>query len=99
MILRTDEQLAGEVIRAIKAGDLDSLQSVLAAHPGISAARIGGDRGSQTLLHVVTDWPGFFPNGPAVVKMLITAGSDPNARAEGAKKEQGETPLQYAASN
>jgi ankyrin repeat protein len=50
-------------------------------------------------LHVVTDWPGFFPNGPAVVKVLIAAGADPNARTEGAKNEEGETPLQYAASN
>src|SRR6266404_3158057 len=99
MILRTDEQLAGEVILAIKGGDLDSLQRMLAAHPELSAARIGDDHGSKTLLHVVTDWPGFFPNGPLVVKMLITAGSDPNARTEGAKKEEGETPLQYAASN
>ena len=99
MILRTDDQLAGEVIRAIKGGDLDSLQRMLAAHPELSAARIGDDRGSKTLLHVVTDWPGFFPNGPAVVKMLITVGSDPNTRTEGARKEVGETPLQYAASN
>jgi len=99
MILRTNEQLAGEIVRAIKGGDLDSLQGMLAAHPEISAARIGDDRGSKTLLHVVTDWPGFFPNGPAVVQRLIAAGSDPNARTEGAKHEEGETPLQYAASN
>jgi hypothetical protein len=31
--------------------------------------------------------------------MLITAGADLNARTEGAKKEVGETPLQYAASS
>jgi uncharacterized protein len=99
MMLRTGEQLAGEAIRAIKEGDLDSLQRMLAAHPEISTARIGDDRGSATRLHVVTDWPGFFPNGPAVVKMLITAGSDPNARTVGAEKKEGETPLQYTASN
>src|SRR5690349_5921962 len=99
MILRADDQLAGEVLRAIKVGDLDSLQRMLAAHPDLSEARIGDDRGSKALLHVVTDWPGFFPNGPAVANMLITAGSDPNARTEGAKKEGGETPLQWAASN
>lgn len=99
MILRTDEPLARDLIRAIKGGELDSLQRTLAAQPEVSAARIGDNRGSKTLLHVVTDWPGFFPHGPAVVKMLVTAGSDPNARTEGAKKEEGETPLQYAASN
>ena len=96
---RINDQLAGEVIRAIKRGDLDSLQRILAVNPGLPAARIGDARGSKGLLHVVTDWPGFFPNGPAVVKMLIAAGSDANARTEGAKNEPGETPLQYAASN
>ena len=97
MILRVEEQLAGEVTRAIKAGDMDSLQRVLGAHPGLASARIKDDRGSKALLHVVTDWPGFFPNGPAVVTVLISAGSDPNARTEGGKFL--ETPLHWAASN
>jgi len=70
---------------------------MLAANPGLSAARIKDDRGSKALLHVVTDWPGFFPNGPAVVKMLITAGADPDARTEGGNAL--ETPLHWAASN
>ncbi len=98
-MLKSDDQPAREVIRAIKAGDVEALQSLLAAHPGLAAAHIGDSRGSGALLHVVTDWPGFFPNGPAVAKMLITAGADLNARTEGAKHEEGETPLQYAASN
>jgi hypothetical protein len=97
MILRVEDQLAGEVIRAIKGGDLDSLQRMLAAHSGLSAARIKDNRGSKVLLHVVTDWPGFFPNGPSVVKMLISAGADPNARTEGG--EFLETPLHWAASS
>jgi hypothetical protein len=103
MVLRADDPLASEVIRAIKGGDLDSLQRILAANPGLSTARIKGNRGgSKALLHVVTDWPGFFPNGPAVVKLLITAGSDLNARTEGGEPQpepDGETPLQWAASN
>jgi ankyrin repeat protein len=99
MILRRDDPLAQEVIGAIKEGDLNAIQRMVAAHPGLSAARIKDHRGSKALLHVVTDWPGFFPNGPAVVKLLIAAGADPNARTEGAKNEEGETPLQYAASN
>jgi hypothetical protein len=99
MNLRKDEPLAGELIRAIRQGDLESLQRIIAANPGLAAARIGDARGSGALLHVATDWPGFFPNGPRVVKMLITAGADINARTQGAKHEEGETPLQYAASN
>ncbi len=99
MLLRLDDPLAGEVIRAIKAGDLEEIQRMVTAHPGISAARIKDNRGSKVLLHVLTDWPGFFPNGPAAVKLLIATGADPNVRTEGAKNEPGETPLQYAASN
>jgi hypothetical protein len=32
---------------------------------------------------VATDWPGYHPNGPATVRILIEAGADPNARTEG----------------
>ena len=102
MILRANDQLAGGVIRALKGGDLESLQRMLAANPGLSVARIRDDRGSKVLLHVVTDWPGFFPKGPTVVEMLIRAGANPNARTEGPEPQtepDGETPLQWAASN
>jgi ankyrin repeat protein len=99
MILRKDDPLAQDVTRAIKAGDLDALQRMVTAHPGLSAARIKDPRGSQVVLQIVTDWPGFFPNGPEVVRLLVAAGADPNVRTEGAKNEEGETPLQYAASN
>jgi uncharacterized protein len=43
----------------------------------------------------VADWPGHFPNGPAVVAILVEAGADVNARFIGAHKE---TPLHWAAS-
>jgi len=99
MILRSDDPSAREVIQAIQGGDLDTLQRMVAAQPGLAGARIQDPRGSKALLHIVTDWPGFFPNGPAVVKLLRTAGADPNARTEGANNEPGETPLQWAASS
>src|SRR6516162_5363038 len=103
MVLKESERVAGEVIHAIQQGNLEFLQRTLAANPGIATARITGNRGgSKELLHVVTDWPGFFPNGPAVVKVLIAAGANPNARTEGRESQaepDGETPLQWAASN
>lgn len=101
MILSPDDPLAGEVLAAIKGGDLDSIHRILSTNPGLSNGRIkdkGG--GSRALLHLVTDWPGFFPNGPAVVKLLIAAGCDPNGRTEGREQQpqpDGETPLHWAA--
>lgn len=97
MILTAEDQLTGQVTRVIREGDLDALQELLGAHPGLAAARIKDRRGSKVVLHVVTDWPGFFPNGPAVVKMLTAAGADLNARTEGG--DFPETPLHWAASS
>jgi ankyrin repeat protein len=48
------------------------------------------------LLHLLTDWPGHFPNAPALVSMLIEAGADANARFHG---QHAETPLHWAASS
>jgi hypothetical protein len=31
-------------------------------------------------LHLVADWPGYFPNGPQIAKLLIDTGADPDAR-------------------
>jgi ankyrin repeat protein len=44
---------------------------------------------------VAADWPGYFPNGPAVVRLLIRAGADPNAAVTGSSHS--ETPLHWAA--
>ena len=99
MILRKGEPLADELTRAVQGGSLEALQGLLAAHPGLAAARINDDRGSKALLHVVTDWPGFFPNGPAVVKLLLAGGAEPNVRTQDAQGHDGETPLQWAASS
>jgi len=48
-------------------------------------------------LHVATDWPGYFPNGPHVVRVLVGAGADPNAAA--GAPGHAETPLHWAASS
>jgi hypothetical protein len=49
---------------AIKSGNLVALRELLAADPGLATSRLGGPARGRTPLHVVTDWPGFFPNGP-----------------------------------
>jgi hypothetical protein len=84
-------------IAAIRAGDLAKLQRLLADDPGLVASRLGGIAKGRTPLHVVADWPGYFPNGPQIVRMLIEAGADPNARDP--DKPSSETPLHWAASS
>lgn len=98
-VLTPDDPAAHELVRAIQAGELDLLKKIIALRPGLASARIANARGSKSILHVVADWPGYFPGGPAVVKLLIAAGADPNVRTGNAKNEEGETPLQYAASS
>jgi uncharacterized protein len=95
-LMAADSPLAVEVTAAIRDGDLAALRRLLRDHPDLAAARIGDEREARTLLHVATDWPGHFPNGPAVVAALIEAGAEVDAPFVGAHPE---TPLHWAASS
>ena len=86
-----------ETIAAIRGGDIARLDGLLANNPGLAASRLGGIAGGRTPLHIVCDWPGYFPNGPRVASMLIEAGADLNDR--GADDGHGETPLHWTASS
>jgi len=98
MILANDDPVAVALVLAVKGGDLGTLEQLLAEHQGLANARIPGRKdGSRTPLHLVTDWPGYFPNGPETVRMLIAAGADPNATGTG--RPDDETPLHWAASS
>jgi uncharacterized protein len=99
-----DDQVAVELRSAVHAGDVEAVQRLLRSHPALAAARLGGkDSGTATPLHLVTDWPGYFPNGPRIVRLLIDAGADPNALTTSRGAETSgpgdETPLHYAASS
>src|SRR3954454_10258412 len=78
---------------AIRLGDLVMVTQLLAVSPELAVARVHGGR---TTLHVVSDWPGYYPNGPQMARRLLDAGADPNALTEG--KGAPETPLHWAAS-
>jgi len=83
--LGSDDPVAVALIQAIRTGDIDALEHLLRQHPGLASARIQDSKGSsRTPLHVAADWPGYFPGGPAVVRLLAQAGADPSAPVIGA---------------
>jgi uncharacterized protein len=96
--LSKGDALARALTGTLHAGEVESLRELLVEHPGLAAARIVDLKGgSATPLHAATDWPGVFPNGPAIVTVLIDAGGDPSAAVEGSW--HAETPLHWAASS
>jgi ankyrin repeat protein len=98
VILASDDPVAVALVQAIRTGDTSSLQRLLDEHPGLASARLDdGGGGSRTPLHIVADWPGYFPNGPAIVRVLAAAGADPSAPVTGGRHS--ETPLHWAASS
>jgi hypothetical protein len=102
LILAQDDPQAITVRTAIQAGDLETLNRLLQEHPDLARARIRSKKdvaeqnAGRTLLHIATDWPGHFPNGPAIVAAIIAAGADVNAQSSGSHEE---APLHWAASS
>ena len=100
MNIPTDDPRA-VVVSAIHVGDAERFRQLLGEHPGLAAARIVDANGvARTLLHVVADWPGHFPNGAGMVAALVAAGADVNARViHPDPNHSAETPLHWAASS
>jgi ankyrin repeat protein len=98
LTLHGADPIAVRLVEAIQIGDLAALKQMLSEQPGLAAALIENDkRRARTPLHFATDWPGYFPNGPAVVGALIAAGADPDAPMLGGSHS--ETALHWAASS
>src|SRR6516225_10548575 len=75
-----DDPAVIELRSAVRAGDVEAIQRLLRDDPALAAAQLGGrGTGTETPLHVVAGWPGYFRNGPQIVRLLIEAGADPNA--------------------
>ena len=99
--IHADDPRAIALTTAIRAGQFETLQRHLREHPELAAASIVDARGvSRSLLHVVADWPGHFPNAARCVAVLVAAGANPNVRLVPAPPAPpGETPLHWAASS
>ena len=99
LILPHGDPVAGELITAIRSGDLNSLRRLVADRPDLASARMIGRKGPEggwrTPLHATADWPGYFPAAPDSVVFLLSAGADPNDHTGG---DRPETPLHWAAS-
>src|ERR1700730_10758925 len=86
LTLPMNDVVAVALVEAIRGGDISALRRLLDEHPELATARLESAKGTtRTALHVAADWPGYFPNGPAVVNLLICAGADPNAHTPAAR--------------
>lgn len=97
--LQADDLRAVALESVIRGGDVAALLRQLRQEPLLANAGIVDARGvTRTLLHIVADWPGHFPNGAAIVETLAAAGADVNARVVHPGRSA-ETPLHWAASS
>lgn len=89
-------KIAAQLVAAIHAGDIDVVRRIVTDNPHLVQGPLGGPFKTGAALHAVADWPGYFPRGPEIARLLIAAGADPNFR----DPEPGsETPLHWAASS
>ncbi len=94
------DPLAVGAVAAVHAGDVATLERLLREHPALATTYLVNEKGAErTLLHIVADWPGHFPNGAQAVAVLAAAGADLDAPMHPpAPASHGETALHWAAS-
>ena len=101
-LIPSSDPAAIDLLFAIRGGDVGTIRRLIGEHPDLPRWRIGDRKGSRTPLHMVTDWPGYFPRGPEIIRLLIDAGADPNGGPPDLRNPDDpapETPLHWAASS
>jgi uncharacterized protein len=91
--LTPSEQVAADLLRAVKQGDVDRVTELLGPDPWLASTWIN----DCTPLQHFADAPGHRPNAVAIVTALVAAGADLNAHVRGSWHH--ETALHWAASN
>lgn len=97
MFIDTKDHRAIAATAAIRSGEIAALTILLKDHPELATAHLGTEEEGRTLLHILTDWPGFLPKNSRTLQVLLDAGANVNAKFAG--KAHSETPLHWAASN
>lgn len=99
--LQAGDPGAVTLVTAIHEGAVATLELQLHDRPSLAAARIVDEHGTaRTLLHVVADWPGHFPNAARTVAVLAAAGANVDAHVHrGRSTRATATPLHWAASS
>jgi hypothetical protein len=97
MIIANTDPRAQAAEKAIRTGDTASLNALLETYSELPSCYIGTAIKARSLLHILADWPGNYPNSCDTAKILINAGADVNAPFIG--KAHSETPLHWAASS
>ena len=101
-LIPSSHPAAIDLVFAIHGGDIGTIRRLIGEHPDLPRWRVGDQKGTRTPLHMVTDWPGYFPRGPEIARLLIDAGAEPNGGPPGPLNpddSRPETPLHWAASS
>jgi ankyrin repeat protein len=90
-----------DLVNAIHAGDIATLESLLEQDRALATGRIVDERQvGRSLLHILADWPGHRAESARTLNVLVRYGADVNARVNHPDREEAaETPLHWAASN